>query len=145
MFCDEGGAVGKDGLRDYSTLGYIPYDSPHGGEVVSRTLDFAYADYATAKAFEELASHKESRGKKHLFDYSNSFDAIWSKFSSQDLNREANDLLRRATGALDHLYDRGTGLMVPKNRGGGIKPNFRAIEWGNGYTEGILKWVRLTG
>ena len=45
--------IGKDGLQDYILKGYVPSDRGNN-EGVSRTLDFGFADYATANAFEKL-------------------------------------------------------------------------------------------
>jgi putative alpha-1,2-mannosidase len=51
--------MGKDGLSDYESRGYIP-------DEVSRSLDFGFADYATAqvtlisKSQPQLADHTMS-------------------------------------------------------------------------------------
>lgn len=44
--------MGKDGLGEYSSRGYL--NAEGGGESVSRTLDFGFADYSTAQAFKVL-------------------------------------------------------------------------------------------
>lgn len=44
------GAMGKDGLNEYTSLGFIPND-------VSRTLDFGFADYATGQVTCRILSY----------------------------------------------------------------------------------------
>ncbi|KAH8095675.1 glycosyl hydrolase [Aureococcus anophagefferens] len=101
-----GGAVGKVGLRVYNQHGYIPADSGVS-DCVSRTLDFAHADWATANAAEVLG-HAE----------------------------DAKRLRDRARGAVTHLYDKSTGLMRPKQKSGAFSSRFSPTRWGDGYTEG---------
>ena len=102
----QGGAVGKVGLRVYAQHGYIPSDSGVS-DCVSRTLDFAHADWATANAAEVL-------GKAG----------------------DAAKLRDRARAAVTHLYDPQTGLMRPKGRNGAFSGRFSPTRWGDGYTEG---------
>ena len=102
----QGGAVGKVGLRVYNQHGYIPADSGVS-DCVSRTLDFAHADWATANAAEVLG-HAE----------------------------DAKRLRDRARGAVTHLYDKSTGLMRPKQKSGAFSSRFSPTRWGDGYTEG---------
>ena len=56
----QGGAVGKVGLRVYNQHGYIPADSGVS-DCVSRTLDFAHADWATANAAEVLGHAEDAK------------------------------------------------------------------------------------
>ncbi|KAH8057514.1 glycosyl hydrolase [Aureococcus anophagefferens] len=56
----QGGAVGKVGLRVYNQHGYIPADSGVS-DCVSRTLDFAHADWATANAAEVLGHAEDEK------------------------------------------------------------------------------------
>ncbi|KAH8068506.1 glycosyl hydrolase [Aureococcus anophagefferens] len=99
----QGGAVGKVGLRVYNQHGYIPADSGVS-DCVSRTLDFAHADWATANAAEVLG-HAE----------------------------DAKRLRDRARGAVTHLYDKSTGLMRPKQKSGAFSSRFSPTRWGDGY------------
>mmetsp|Transcript_12192 Transcript_12192/g.49082 ORF Transcript_12192/g.49082 Transcript_12192/m.49082 type:complete len:550 (-) Transcript_12192:985-2634(-) len=106
-----GGAVGRVGLDAYTRHGYIPYDVGVS-DCVSRTLDFAYADWAIARA-------AEARGDAGV----------------------ADSLRTRARRALRESFDTATGLMRPKSRSGqfrgaGGSGGFSAIRWGDGYTEG---------
>ncbi|KAJ1444648.1 glycosyl hydrolase family 92-domain-containing protein [Pelagophyceae sp. CCMP2097] len=101
-----GGAQGKVGLDQYEQYGYIPYDSGVS-DCVSRTLDFAHADWATANAADVLGE----RG-------------------------DAQKLRARAERALSALFDSGAGLMRPRGRRGDFKSNFVPERWGDGYTEG---------
>lgn len=112
-----GGAVGKVGLGEYVRNGYLALED--GGETVSRTLDYGFADYSTAQAFIHLQS-------------SSSLSAP----SKDDLHKKAMELNQRSVRAYTSLFDQGRGLMVPKNRGGSFTSRFSSIQWGNGYTEG---------
>lgn len=81
------GAFGKVGLKEYSTLGYIPFDIGIG-DACSQTLDNAFADAACASA------------------------ALWlGKI------REAKKLKERSTRALKSLYMKSSGLMGRKHNG----------------------------
>ena len=111
-----GGAVGKEGLLEYEKLGYLPVDS-YRSDCVSRTLDFAYADYSTSKAFLKLAS---------LFEF--------QSMRSQ-LEEESSKLRSRAENAVRKLYHSGHNLMVPKDRNG-VFQDIDPISWGSGYVEG---------
>lgn len=91
-----------------------------GGDAVSRTLDYGFADFATAQAFTILATKIGTRDAK----------------ASQELRQKASELMRRATRAYSALFDKGQGLMVPRSTHGQVSPGFNAIEWGKGYTEG---------
>lgn len=110
-----GGAAGKDGLDVYTRLGFIPDSS---GESVSRTLDFGFADFSTAKAFRKLASLPEFA------------------HSASDLLSKASILESRAVKGPESLFDSLTGFMVPRDDGRKKSMNFNPITWGNGFTEG---------
>merc|ERR1719399_302943 len=101
-----GGAVGKVGLRVYEQHGYIPDDSGVS-DCVSRTLDFAHADWAAAQAA-RLLHHPE----------------------------DASKLERRAQEAVRNSFDPQSGLMRPKSRSGRFSMRFDETRWGDGYTEG---------
>ena len=100
------GSRGKVGYQYYDSGGYLPYDVGVS-DTVSRTLDFALADYAAAAAARRLGKAEASE-----------------------------KLFRRAIGARDALFDAKTGLFRPKSSGGAFKPAFDAAAWGHGYVEG---------
>ena len=85
---------------------------------MSRTLDFAFADWSTAQAFKKITSLSTFAEKKI------------------ELNRAADELLKRSNRAVRALFNPAYGLMVPRDRSGGFSRTFMDIEWGNGYTEG---------
>eukprot|EP00981_Chlorochromonas_danica_P006116 scaffold1290_cov248-Ochromonas_danica.AAC.1 len=113
-----GGAVGKEGLSEYINRGYLPVES--GGEVVSRTLDYGFADFSTSKAFLHLEQTLPGLDEE----------------AKKELHRKAVELHRRSVRAFNSLFDSGRGLMVPKDRSGRFSGHWSSIEWGNGYTEG---------
>lgn len=114
-----GNAVGKEGLNDYQNFGYIPIDSPQqGGDRISRTLDFGFADLAVSNAFEKLAEMPVFAERK------------------DGLLKKVEILRRRSNKAMVSLFDSSTGFMVAKSRNNQKLPGFNSIEWGNGYTEG---------
>jgi putative alpha-1,2-mannosidase len=116
-----GGAVGKEGLQQYVSLGYVPHDND--GETVSRTLDFGFADMAVAEALHH-ASEDESfvQGDISL---------------KEKLIEEANTLYERSKRAVTSLYNKDYGLMVPRRSNGGFAlSRFDPAGWGNGFTEG---------
>jgi predicted alpha-1,2-mannosidase len=112
-----GNAVGKGGLNQYSRLGYIPAeDRNKGTEVVSRSLDFGFADFAVANAFQVLAKKDSSR--------------------AHELVPKAAELSKRSKMAVNGLFSRDFGLMAPMDMNRQPKNWFRPTEWGNGFTEG---------
>jgi predicted alpha-1,2-mannosidase len=111
------GGVGKEGLNEYIRLGYLPTEG--GGEVVSRTLDYGFADYSTALAFNHLAQRNP--------------DMVSMQ---SELQEKAERLLDRAFRAVEKSFDHSMGLMVPKDRNGRRSGRFSPVEWGNGFTEG---------
>jgi predicted alpha-1,2-mannosidase len=112
-----GGAAGKEGLAEYRERGYFAMPERGQGvpESVSRTLDFGFADFAVAKAYESVAK-SASRGN----------------FLLQD----AAQLMERSNKASTALFSHLHGLMAPKSASGTISNRFNPIEWGNGFTEG---------
>ena len=113
-----GGAIGKEGLNEYTQKGYVPMDSIRAGEHVSRTLDFGFADFAAANALEKLANLPQNADLQ------------------QTLQNHVSTLRSRAQRASTSLFDTSRGLMVPRYNSGEFSQNFRDTEWGNGYTEG---------
>lgn len=117
-----GGAVGKEGLREYIDQGYISFE--RGGEVVSRTLDYGFADYAVSQAMLKLLKDLEEHGKGDL------------AFADEGgVLEDAKKLFQRSVRAYSSLWNADKQLMVPKARGSFIG-QFSSIEWGNGFTEG---------
>ena len=114
-----GNAVGKEGLREYMDSGDFAIDMlQDGGDRISRALDFGFADFAVSNALKvlaELPSNSDKRG---------------------ELLQRATTLAQRSTSAASKLFDKGSGLMAPKDRSGRTVPGFNPFEWGNGFTEG---------
>lgn len=96
---------GKFGLQHYIDKGYIPIDVKIG-EACSRTLDFAFADAATAAAGWRL-------GK----------------------NEAAQELHDRSVRGLKSLFDQKTGLMGHRKSDGNFKEE-PPTTWGDCFTEG---------
>ena len=137
-----GGAVGKEGLNTYIEHGYLPYDAAQG-EIVSRALDFAHADWAVANAFRKLA------GMTGIINPDGSSTVLNEVFPGKppdyieqfrdrrgELLSQADTLEKRAHVVYHKLYDHQSGLMYPKDRRGNSGMHTRATEWGKGYTEG---------
>ena len=128
-----GGSVGKDGLARYRDKGYfetVAGQGGWGGDQVSRTLDFGFADYAAARAFATLAGKGEEETKGMYTEFSGETDRLWE---------DAKTLNARAKRALTSMFDKGKGLMVPKGPDGAAVNdgrNFKDIEWGFGFVEG---------
>ena len=64
-------AEGRGGLRDYNELGYISTDYERAG---SRTLEYAYCDFAIANLSKQLG--KEDLAKKY-FQKANNWQNLW--------------------------------------------------------------------
>jgi hypothetical protein len=120
-----GGAVGKEGLGEYINRGYF---ANNGGDQVSRTLDFGFADYSVAKAFLKLASL--------IPEPSHSSATPDSNVKRSKLLADARTLFARSKRAQTSLFDKGQGLMVPKDENGMSSNRFHDIEWGFGFVEG---------
>jgi len=110
------GAIGKDGLNDYTSFGYVPVENG-GDSSVSRSLDFAFADFATANAFEKLAGMPQFSSSREV------------------LTTSAAELNKRALRTPRELFDKEKGFMAPKDRNGRIR-RVGDVQWGSGYTEG---------
>lgn len=98
------GFEGRVGIRKYIRLGYVPADEVD--HAVSRTLNFAYSDYAVARV---------ARLAGRLDDY--------------------RTLISRALN-YRQIYDFRTGFMRPRDSGGNWLEPFDPLEWGNGFCEG---------
>lgn len=115
-------AVGRDGAKEYHSLGYVPYcravadaaearkETPPPAvsvrEATAKTLEFAYNDFCLA----ELAR----------------------------LTGQGAEAARFAKSALNyrHLYDAKTGFMRSRKADGSWDEPFFPDEWGGGFTEG---------
>jgi putative alpha-1,2-mannosidase len=115
-----GSAVGKEGLREYSQNGFM--SSAGNAESVSRSLDFGFADYATARAFQHL---------QHQEEY-----LVRNRAHETELREDATKLDSRWQRAVKGCFSPTHGLMAPKGRGGGVAQSFDPVEWGNGFVEG---------
>jgi predicted alpha-1,2-mannosidase len=109
--------VGKVGLSIYDQHKYIPSDVGVS-EMVSRSLDFAFADVAVANAATLLAKQALTPAAKQRFE------------------ADASKLRGRGMAVMRNLFDRKSGLMRPKNKNGEFDGNFFANRWGGPYTEG---------
>lgn len=99
-------AVGRAGVKDYNTLGYVPYD---GGvnENAARTLEYAYDDFAIYQLAKAL-----NKSKKEI------------------------DLFAKRCQNYRNLFDKQTGLMRGKNKNGTFQSPFNPFKWGDAFTEG---------
>lgn len=147
-------------MNVYASRGYLPYNNDGSGEVVSRTLDYGFADFSTAQALYTLAEQQTPEitveGIKNSDETSRSMnkDALHGTAIDRDLRvhlpvkwlfdlsakklliEKADTLMKRAVKASSLLFDKRTGLMAPKNAAGQVSMSFRPNEWGKGYTEG---------
>jgi predicted alpha-1,2-mannosidase len=103
---EAGGKKGQGGKVNYQEYDRLGYIPSELADSVSGTLDFAYSDYAVSVAATALGKGSQARQLKN-----------------------------RALKAREHLYDKMSGLMRPKGRGGFL--SFAApTQWGSGYVEG---------
>ncbi|WP_437440996.1 GH92 family glycosyl hydrolase [Sinomicrobium kalidii] len=94
-----------DGLQYYMDMGYVPEDK--NGASVSKTLEYAYDDWAIAQAAKKL-------GK----------DDIYEEFMKRSENYK-------------NVYDKASGFMRPKLSDGSFKKEFDPLDThGQGFIEG---------
>ncbi|HNQ14106.1 MAG TPA: GH92 family glycosyl hydrolase [Pyrinomonadaceae bacterium] len=94
-----------DGLGDYMRIGYVPVEN--NGSSVSKTLEYAYDDYAIAQAAKKL-------GRKDV----------------------ADEFAKRA-GNWRNVFDPSTGFMRPKSADGKFLAEFDPMKTeGQGFIEG---------
>ncbi len=94
-----------DGIGEYMDMGYVPEDK--SGASVSKTLEYAYDDWAIAQAAKKL-------GKNDIYD----------EFIQRSKNYK-------------NVYDSKTGFMRPKLSDGSFKKEFDALNThGQGFIEG---------
>jgi predicted alpha-1,2-mannosidase len=99
-------SVGRKGVKEYNSLGYIPFDTSVN-ESVARTLEYSYNDYCIWKLAEKLERPEEeiNRFKNRSLNYKNVFDAT-------------------------------TNFMRGKSSNGNFESPFRPDKWGGVFTEG---------
>jgi predicted alpha-1,2-mannosidase len=94
-----------DGIGFYEQYGYVPEDK--NSTSVSKTLEYAYDDYAIAQAAKKL-------GRTDVY----------------------NEFIKRSNN-WKNVYDPSTGFMRPKNSSGNFLPNFDPLKTeGQGFIEG---------
>jgi predicted alpha-1,2-mannosidase len=94
-----------DGLGYYIDMGYVPEDK--NGSSVSKTLEYAYDDWAIAQAAKKLG------------------------------NKKVHDEFLKRSGNFMNVFDPGTGFMRPKLSDGTFRKNFDVLETdGQGFIEG---------
>ena len=99
-------AVGRDGVKYYNDLGYVPFDVKKN-ENAAKTLEYAYDDftiYQLGRALGKPAAEIEIY-KKRAMNYKN-------------------------------LFDPASGLMRGKNQDGTFQSPFSPFKWGGAFTEG---------
>jgi predicted alpha-1,2-mannosidase len=99
-------AVGRDGVKYYNELGYVPFDKKIS-ENAAKTLEYSYDDFAIyqlGKALKKPAAEIEIY-KKRAMNYKN-------------------------------LFDPASGLMRGKNADGTFQSPFSPFKWGGAFTEG---------
>jgi predicted alpha-1,2-mannosidase len=99
-------AVGRDGVKFYNSLGYVPYDAGIS-ENAAKTLEYAYDDFAIYNLGRALGKPESEIG-------------IYAKRSMNYKN----------------LFDPSSGLMRGKNKDGSFQTPFSPFKWGGAFTEG---------
>jgi predicted alpha-1,2-mannosidase len=72
-------AVGRNGVKYYNSIGYVPYDNKKEGqsfrEAAAKTLEFAYDDFCAAELAHAAGKDDEARVfAAHAMNYTNIFD-----------------------------------------------------------------------
>lgn len=102
-------AVGRDGVKYYNSIGYVPYDNKGGPsyrEATAKTLEFAYDDFCAA----QLA---HAAGK----------DDVARVFAAHAMN-------------YTNVFDPSVGFMRGRKADGTWDSPFHPDEWGGPFTEG---------
>lgn len=99
-------AVGRNGVKYYNELGYVPYDVKIS-ENAAKTLEYSYDDFSIYQLGKALGKPDSEIGiyKKRAMNYKN-------------------------------LFDPSTGLMRGKNADGQFQSPFNPFRWGGAFTEG---------
>jgi hypothetical protein len=100
-------ATGKDGLKDYITKGYVPSDRGNN-EGVSRTLDFGFADFSTANAFEHLLGDAQYQAAH--------------PHAGPELAQDAEKLRQRLERGVKSQFSAQHGLMAPMSSSHHVNP-----------------------
>jgi len=107
-------AVGRDGVKFYNEIGYVPYDNkaPRRGatdtfaEATAKTLEFAYDDFCAAQLAYAIGKKTEAETfARHAMNYTN-------------------------------LFDPTSGFMRERKADGSWDEPFYPDQWGGGFTEG---------
>lgn len=99
-------AVGREGVKYYNQLGYVPYDVKIN-ENAARTLEYAYDDFTIYQLAKIL---KRPQAEIDLY-------------ASRSQNYR-------------HLFDPSHKLMRGKNQDGSFQSPFNPFKWGDAFTEG---------
>lgn len=99
-------SVGRQGVKYYNSLGYIPYDVGVN-ENTAITLEYAYADFTIMKLAQAL-----KRPQSEI------------------------DLFTKRAMNYKNVFDQSTNFMRGKNQDGSWQAPFRADKWGDAFTEG---------
>jgi predicted alpha-1,2-mannosidase len=99
-------AVGRDGVKYYNELGYVPFDVKKN-ENAAKTLEYSYDDFTIYQLGRALGkpSSEIDIYKKRAMNYKN-------------------------------LFDPASGLMRGKNKDGSFQTPFSPFKWGGAFTEG---------
>ena len=72
-----------DSVEEYAKIGYVPFD--HENESVSKTLEYAYDDYAIAQVAKKLGRDDDYKYfMKRAMSYKNIFDPSWKLMRGKD-------------------------------------------------------------
>jgi predicted alpha-1,2-mannosidase len=85
---------GRDGIDDYMTLGYLPYDS-HAGSV-SVTLEYAWADWALANLGDVVGADEADALRERSRNYQNLFHEPTGFFLPRARDGEFDSSIARA-------------------------------------------------
>jgi predicted alpha-1,2-mannosidase len=99
-------AVGREGVKYYNELGYVPYDVKIN-ENAARTLEYAYDDFTIYQLAKALKRPKEEI-----------------------------DLYAKRCQNYRNVFDASIKLMRGKNKDGSFQSPFNPFKWGDAFTEG---------
>lgn len=99
-------AVGRDGVKYYNKLGYVPFDVKVN-ENAAKTLEYAYDDFAIYQLGRALNKPESEIG-----------------------------IFRERSMNYKNLFDPASGLMRGKNQDGTFQSPFSPFKWGGAFTEG---------
>ncbi|HTN38123.1 MAG TPA: GH92 family glycosyl hydrolase [Arachidicoccus sp.] len=99
-------SLGRLGVDYYNKLGYVP-DDVGINQNVSRTLEYAYDDFA-----------------------------VYQLAKAMGRDKDESDVFLRRSKNYKNLYDPSTGLMRPRDSSGAFMKEFDPFKWGDHFTEG---------